>query len=250
MQDGKYLRTGINGQPQPQDLFGAAQPGAQFVQLDIRKLEMTEKMLVEALSVLPCAGQPGDNRRLTVAEDPLGGGRVQAFGQSRQYNGDLVRGSLQPVQWGVAPGTERGVAGLTTKRLDPLGLAMLAIADERMDVSVCDAEVRALLIGTGETLGVYAFGGSPAAFHLTPGTYWRRRRFHHGRVGAGEVAVGAVKWGAWLEQTVDHGLHHACSPVRKAMMEPIQATKPRQGEQEQEQKEEHEHMKGHRILAA
>lgn len=34
------------------------------------------------------------------------------------------------------------------------------------------------------------------------------------------------------------------------MMEPIQATKPRQGEQEQEQKEESEDMKGHRILAA
>ncbi len=34
------------------------------------------------------------------------------------------------------------------------------------------------------------------------------------------------------------------------MMEPIQATKPRQGEQEQEQKEEPEDMKGHRILAA
>ena len=59
-----------------------------------------------------------------------------------------------------------------------------------------------------------------------------------------------IAWGPWLEQTVDYAVHHACSRVGKAMMEPIQATKPRQGEQEQEQKEEPEDMKGHRILAA
>jgi hypothetical protein len=34
------------------------------------------------------------------------------------------------------------------------------------------------------------------------------------------------------------------------MMEPIQATKPHQGEQEQEQKGEREDKNGHRILAA
>ena len=179
MQDGKYLRTRIDGQPQPQDLFGVVQPGAQFVQLDIRKLEMTEKMLVEALSVLPCAGQPGDDRRLTVAEDPLGGGRVQAFGQSRQDHGDLVRGSLQPVQWGVAPGTERGVAGLTTKRLDPLCRTMLAISDERVDVSIGDPEVCALLIGTSKALGVHSLGYSPPAFHFMPGPNRQRRWSYH-----------------------------------------------------------------------
>jgi len=47
----------------------------------------------------------------SITEDPLGGGRVQAFGQSRQDHGDLVRGSLQPVQGGVASGTERVVVG-------------------------------------------------------------------------------------------------------------------------------------------
>jgi hypothetical protein len=55
VEDGKKLCTWVDGQPQPQDVFVAAQPGAQFVQLDIGKLEMTEKVLVEAFSVLPCA---------------------------------------------------------------------------------------------------------------------------------------------------------------------------------------------------
>jgi hypothetical protein len=58
----KNLGEGIDGQPEPQHLCGVAQPGAQFVQLDIRKLELTEKVLVEALSVLPCAGEPGRDR--------------------------------------------------------------------------------------------------------------------------------------------------------------------------------------------
>ena len=66
--------------------------------------------------------------------------------------------------------TERGEAGRTSKRLDPLGMAMLAISYQRMDGSVCDAEVGALLVGTSEACGVYALGGSPAAFHLTPWT--------------------------------------------------------------------------------
>jgi hypothetical protein len=80
-----------------------------------------------------------------------------------------MRGSFQTVQGGVAPGTERGVAGLTTERLDPLRLTMLAIANQRMNVSVGDPAVGALRIGTGEAFGVHPLGGSPSAFHLTPG---------------------------------------------------------------------------------
>ncbi len=87
-----------------------------------------------------------------------------AFGQSRKYHGDLVRGGLQPVQGGMASGTQSGVAGLTTKRLNPLSRAMPAIPDESMDVSVCDPKVWALWVGTGEALSVYAFGSSSPAF--------------------------------------------------------------------------------------
>jgi len=39
-----------------------------------------------------------------------------------------------------------------------------------------DAEVRTLLVGTSEARGVYAFGGSPSAFHLRPGTHRQRHR--------------------------------------------------------------------------
>jgi hypothetical protein len=47
------------------------------------------------------------------------------------------------------------VAGLTTKRLNALSMAMLTISNECMNVSVCDSRVRALLVRTGEALSVH-----------------------------------------------------------------------------------------------
>jgi hypothetical protein len=78
---------------------------------------------------------------------------------------------FQMVQGGVTPGSERRVTGRTSKRLDALDLAMLAISDQSVDGSVSDAEVRALVVGTGETLGIYPFGSTPSAFDLAPGAY-------------------------------------------------------------------------------
>ena len=46
LQYGKHFRPGINRQPQPQDVGVAAQPRPQFVQLEIGKLELTEKVLM------------------------------------------------------------------------------------------------------------------------------------------------------------------------------------------------------------
>ncbi len=79
------------------------------------------------------------------------------------------------VQGGVATGRESGVTGRASKGLDALGLTMLAIPDEGMDVRIGDAEVGTLLIGTGEAFGVYPLGGSSAAFDLAPGTH---RQWH------------------------------------------------------------------------
>ncbi len=175
MQDRKYLCTGVDDQPQPQDLLGATQPRPQFVQLEIGKLEMTEKVLVKALSVLPSAGQPSSDRRLTIAEDTLGSGSIQSFGQRRQHDRDLLGRGFQPVQGRMTSCTEGGAAGLTTKRLDPLGLAVLAIPNESMNVCACNAEVGALVVGAGEAVRVYALGCSSPAFDLAPGPHGQRR---------------------------------------------------------------------------
>jgi hypothetical protein len=107
--------------------------------------------------------------------DPQGLGRVQPTGSRSQHHGDLLRGGFQTIQGRVTSSTQRGAASRTSKRLDALGPAMLAIANERMHVSIGDPTVPALRVGTSETFGVYAFGGSSPAFELAPGTH---RRWH------------------------------------------------------------------------
>jgi hypothetical protein len=135
----------------------------------------------------------------------------------------------------VTSSAERGAASLTTERLDPLRLTMLAIANERMKVSVSEPEVRALLIGTGEAVGVYSLGCSPTAFHLTPGAYRRRGRFHAWR---GGTTDGAIKRGARLEKTVDQSMSAACLGMGK--LKPRKATKQRPSKEEKgpEQKQD------------
>jgi hypothetical protein len=166
LKHGKNLREGINGQPQPEHLCGAAQPGAQFVQLEVGDLEIAETVLVQGLSVLTSARQPESDSSLTIAEDPFGGGRIEPFGQRREHHRDLGRGGFQAIQGGVASGSEGGLASLTTKRLDPLSLAMSAISDQGVDVRVCDPGVRALRVGTSEALSVDRSDELPGGFSL------------------------------------------------------------------------------------
>jgi hypothetical protein len=141
----------------------------------------------------------------------------------------------------VASSTERGAAGLTTERLDPLSMTMLPIPDESMDVSVCDPEVRTLVIRTGEAVGVYPLGCSSSAFHLTPGTY--RHRPHTRWEGAGEATDGAIAWSAWLEETLDESMRCPSSCARGGMLWQVKKPKVHQAEHEDEQ--EQEQIMGH-----
>jgi hypothetical protein len=47
-----------------------------------------------------------------------------------------MRGSFQPVEGRVAPGSERGTASRTSKGLDALDMTMLAIANQGMNGSI------------------------------------------------------------------------------------------------------------------
>ena len=51
MEHGKNFCARVDGQPQPEHLFGAAEPGAQFVQLEVWEVEMAEGALVQGLCV-------------------------------------------------------------------------------------------------------------------------------------------------------------------------------------------------------
>ncbi|GHO80135.1 hypothetical protein KSD_79060 [Ktedonobacter sp. SOSP1-85] len=82
-------------------------------------------------------------------------------------------------------------------------MPMLAIPDQRVNVSIGNPAILALLIGTSEALGVHPLGCSPPAFHLRPETH-RSRRWPCTRRGrGGETAGGAIVWAAGLEQMVE-----------------------------------------------
>ena len=59
LEDGKKLGAGIDGKPEPERLFGAAEAGAQFVQLEVREVEMEEEPLVQSVCVLTSPEQKG-----------------------------------------------------------------------------------------------------------------------------------------------------------------------------------------------
>ena len=112
---------------------------------------------------------------------------------------------------GYSASSERGAASLTTKGLDSLDTAMLAISDQGVDVSIGDPEVRAEVAGTSEPLGVDAFGGSPSAFHLRPGTHRQRHPLNNRRGSGGETTGGAIVWAAGLQQTVERRALGPCA---------------------------------------
>src|SRR5438270_8593448 len=131
---------------------------------------------------------------------------------------------FQAVQRCVAPGSERRMASLATERLDVLGLSMLAIADKRVNGSISDAEVSALLVRTSEAGSGYTLRCSPTAFHLAPGAHRCRSWFHAWR---GEATDRAITWGAGLEQTVDQSTSPACLCMGKLKIRPRKAPKQR-----------------------
>src|SRR5215472_243231 len=118
LEDGKNLGAGINRQPEPLHLCLAAQPGAQFVQLEVWEPQMAEGPLVQGLCVLASVCEPCGDGGLTGAEDACSSRWVQPFGQRGQYHGDSRGRGFQSVQGGIAPGSERGAARLTPKGLD------------------------------------------------------------------------------------------------------------------------------------
>ena len=52
MEHRKNLGAGVDGQPDPEHVCGVAQPCSQFVQLEVWKVEMAERVLMQPLSML------------------------------------------------------------------------------------------------------------------------------------------------------------------------------------------------------
>ena len=59
MEHRKDFREGVDGQPEPEHLCGAPKPGAQFIQLQMRELEMAKEAFVQGLCMVKSASQKG-----------------------------------------------------------------------------------------------------------------------------------------------------------------------------------------------
>ncbi len=70
MEHGENLGARIDRQPQPEHLSRGAEPGANFVQLQVWEMQVTEAAHVQGLGMFPCASEPGGDGGLTVALRP------------------------------------------------------------------------------------------------------------------------------------------------------------------------------------
>ncbi|TMD57786.1 MAG: hypothetical protein E6I91_22150 [Chloroflexi bacterium] len=128
--------------------------------------------------------------------------RIQSFGKPREHNRDPAReGVFRRYNGVLRRARERGAARRASKGLDALGPAMLAVADQRMEVSVSVSKVLTLRVRTSEARGLYAFGGTPPAFHLAPWPHRQGRRHYSRRGCGGETTSRTVVWAARLELT-------------------------------------------------
>jgi len=146
-----------------------AQPGSEFVQLEMRNVQVAEGTLVQDLSMLASTSQPGGDGRLSIAEDPWSLGSVQSFGKCSEHHGNFMGWGFQSVQGCVTSSTKCSVTGLATKGLHLLSATMSSITNQSVHVGIGDSGVQTCAVRTGETFGVHPLRGASAALHLTPG---------------------------------------------------------------------------------
>jgi len=97
----KNLRQRINHQPEPLPLRLVAQPGSQFIQLQMWEVQMAEETFMQGLCMFPRASPPGGDRGWSNAEDPRSLRRIQPLGQRPEHQ----RGPWRPDGKGFSTGT-------------------------------------------------------------------------------------------------------------------------------------------------
>ncbi len=135
-------------------------------------------------------------------------------------------------------------ASLAAQGLDALSRAVGAVADERVDLRVGDAEVDAGGVVAGEALGVDLLGSATPAPDLGPGTDERRGRSRGYKGGLLLPTVRAVVGGAGLEQPLVSGPRGSGLRLDR----PMQVPEPDEPEQAEEEPEQEEPGVGHRRV--
>jgi hypothetical protein len=104
------------------------QPGANFVELDVREGEIPQPVVVERRAVFARSREPGRDGGVPMTEHAHRGGDIQPFSQSREHFTDALGRGLEPVQWRIPSRANGRITRLTTHCLDALMLPMGAVS--------------------------------------------------------------------------------------------------------------------------
>lgn len=109
---------------------------------------------MQASSCEPCA-----QSKLTVAEDAGSGAKANPFGQGPENFCHAMGWGLEPIQDRAQADAELCPTSLTAeaRSVDALLAAVVAAADQGMNLVIDDPEVKAVGIGTGVAGGSDAF---------------------------------------------------------------------------------------------
>src|SRR5262249_993538 len=140
----------IDGHPEPEYLSTVAEPGTQFIELDVRQVQALENAVVEHGSVLPSSSQPGGDCGVALAKDPYRRRDIHPFCERSQHLRKTLGCGFEAVQWRISSCAGGGAAGLAAQGLDAFGLPVYAIADQRVDLCIGDTIVSTRTVRTGE----------------------------------------------------------------------------------------------------
>jgi hypothetical protein len=116
--------SGIDRQPQPEDMPPAAETSAQFVQVKMREGEVLKWALMQARALLKSPCQPGSARARVRPTDAPSCCHIQAFAQRGEHFSDARGWCFEARERGGAAGAEGGATGRTAIGLNAFACAM------------------------------------------------------------------------------------------------------------------------------
>jgi hypothetical protein len=166
---GDDLAEGIDRQPQPQDRRRATQPGAQFVQVEMREGEVLQGAVRSPCALLPSPAQPGRDCAGMISTYAPSACHIQTFAQRGEHFSDAGGGSCESGQGGGAAGALWSCGMLESARSECVGLCRVS-RPRPGQARVGDLLRRTARHGTSKALCGDPFGRAATTFDLSPVT--------------------------------------------------------------------------------
>jgi hypothetical protein len=132
------LAERIDRDPEPECVRAVAQPRPQFVKLELAKCEIAQVAVMQRDTVLTSPCEPCCDGSMPMAKEAHCSGARAPFGQCGEHVAHPLSGGFEPLQWGMATGTEARGTGLAPEGLSAFDLAVRAVAREGVEVRIRD----------------------------------------------------------------------------------------------------------------